>query len=131
MAAPTYRTKTQIKILGSIDEAEQLVGFERSSDSTTRVIRIDLTESHNETRLVAASVVDEALAFGGVASAKVLYMETDQELTIKINGGTESFKLSPTTGAKAKLFWDGEFTSITVTNASLTDGATFTYMIAG
>jgi hypothetical protein len=131
MAASTYRVKHQIKVLASVDENERLIGLNRQEDVTTTVVRDDLTQAHNETRAVAPNVTDQALAFGAVATAKILYMETDQELTMKINGGSEVFKLTPTTGAKAKLFWEGEFTAITVSNASTTEIATLTYHVSG
>jgi hypothetical protein len=121
----------QIQINASLDEEKKLVSFLRAADLVTKVNRTDLTEEHQETRTIGTSVTDEALTFGGVATAKVIYMETDQALTLKINGAAVAMALTPTSGAKAKLFWEGSFTAITVTNPSSTDAANLTYYIAG
>lgn len=131
MAAPTYRVRHQIVVIASEDEDEKRIGFQRSDKTVTEVTRLDVEEAHAETREIIASAVDEALAFGGVGPAKILYMETDQALTLVLNGGSEVFNLEPTSGSRAKLFWEGEFTAITVSNPSATTSATLTYFVAG
>lgn len=129
--ATTYRVRHQVIVVGSVDADEKLIGFQRTERTVSEVVRTDLTEAKAETRSVAASAVDEDLELGSVNPAKVLYIETDQALTIKLNGGTESFNLDPTTGAKAKLFWEGSFNQVQVTNPSSTDAACVTYFVAG
>lgn len=131
MASPTYQVRHQIVVVASEDEDEKRIGFRRSDKTVTEVTRTDVTEAHAETREVVASASDEALAFGGVGTGKILYMETDQALTMVLNGGSEIFKLEPTTGTRAKLFWEGEFTAITVSNPSSDTAATLTYFISG
>lgn len=131
MAAPTYRVRHQVVVVASEDADEKRVGFRRSDQTVTEVTRTDVTEAHAETREVAAAVTDEALAFGGVGTAKILYMESDQALTLKLNGGSEIFQLTPTSGNRAKLFWEGNFNSIAVTNPSSDTAATLTYFISG
>lgn len=126
-----YRVEHQIKITASLDADKRQVGFLRSADANTVTVRDDPTEGHAETRVIASGAVDEALGFGGVAQAKMLYIESDQLITVKINGGSEAFKLAPTTGKLAKLFWEGEFAALTVTNPSLTVPATVTFLVAG
>lgn len=126
-----FRVEHQIKITASLDADKRQIGFSRTTDATTITVREDPTEGHAETRVVAAGAIDEALGFGGVSPAKVLYIETDQAITVKINGGAEAFKLSPTTGKLAKLFWEGEFTAIAVTNPSLNNTALVTFLVAG
>lgn len=126
-----FRVEHQIKITASLDADKRQIGFSRTADANTITVREDPTEGHAETRVVVAGAADEALAFGGVAIAKVLYIESDQAITVKINGGAEVFKLTPTTGKQAKLFWEGEFTGLTATNPSLTNDAIVTYLVAG
>jgi hypothetical protein len=126
-----YRVEHQIKITASLDADKRQVGFARTADANTITVREDPTEGHAETRVVVAGAADEALAFGGVAIAKVLYIESDQAITVKINGGAEVFKLTPTTGKQAKLFWEGEITGLAVTNPSITNDAIVTYLVAG
>jgi len=129
--ASTYRVKHSLAILATLDTNEKLVGFERSDKTTIQTIRTDLEVGKSDTRVIPVSTTDADLELGGVETAKLLYIETDQELTIKINGGTETFKLTPTSGAKAKLFWEGEFTELKVSNASTTVEAIVTYLVAG
>ncbi|MCU0912949.1 MAG: hypothetical protein MUC88_00125 [Planctomycetes bacterium] len=129
--ASTYRVKHSIAILATLDSDEKLVGFERAEKTTIQTIRTDLEVGKSDTRVIPKSTTDADLDLGGVGTANLLYMETDQELTLKLNGGTEQFKLTPTSGAKAKLFWEGEITEIKASNASTTEDAIVTYLVAG
>jgi len=129
--ASTYRVKHSIAILASLDTDERLIGFERSNAVTIQTIRTDMEVGKADTRVIAAGAVDDDLELGGVTTAALLYIETDQALTIKFNGGSESLKLEPTSGAKAKLFWEGEFTQLQVTNPSSDTDAIVTYLVAG
>ncbi len=128
--ASVYRVKHSISILASLDTDEKKKGFERTAATVIQTINAQEV-GKSDTRVIAALAVDDALELGGVTTAKVLYLETDQEITIKINGGSESFKLTPTTGYNAKLFWEGEFTALAVSNASTTTEAIVSYMVAG
>lgn len=118
------------QILSALTSSKNQIGFRRTEDVTSTTTRTDITEEMSGTITIADSVTDEAIQFGGVASAKILYLECDQEITFKLNGGSEEFKLTPTSGQKAKLMWEGEFTSLSVSNASGSD-ATLTYYVAG
>jgi hypothetical protein len=119
------------QILSALTSEKKQIGFRRTEDVTTTTTRTDITEEMSGTLEIADAVVDQAIQFGGVSSAKMLYLEADGELTFKFNGGSDSLKLTTgTTGQKAKVMWEGEFTSMTVSNAS---GATvtLTYFLAG
>jgi len=129
--ASLYRVKHSLAILASLDSDERLIGFERSEKTSIQTIRTDLEVGKSDTRIIPKDTDDAVMDLGGVDTAALLYIETDQEITIKLNGGTEVFKITPTTGAKAKLFWEGQFTSIKVSNASTTEDAIVTYMVAG
>jgi hypothetical protein len=81
---------------------------------------------------IPASATDQALVFGLVATGYWLYIEADGELLIKINGSTTAMKLTlQGVAGHAKLMWDGEFTSITVTNADASNAVNLTYCLAG
>jgi hypothetical protein len=127
----TYRVKHSIAILASLDTDEKLIGFERSEKTTIQTIRADTAVGKSDTRVIPKNTVDATLELGGVTTAAVLYLETDQEVTLKFNAGSQVFKLTPTSGAKAKLFWEGEFTSLKVSNSSTTVDAILTYLVAG
>lgn len=126
-----YRVRHQIQLIASTDANERRIGFSRLEDTTTQTIRDDMTEGHAESRTIDKSTTDEVLAFGSVTTAKLLYLESDRALTIKINSGSETFKIAPTTGKLAKLFWEGEFTGVKVTNADTVNAAEITYLVAG
>lgn len=118
------------QLLSALTSSKNQIGFRRTEDVTTTTTREDITEEMSGTLAIADAVVDQALQFGGVATGKVLYLESDQELTFKFNGGSDVLKLTPTSGQKAKLMWEGEFTALTVSNASGTE-AILTYYVAG
>jgi hypothetical protein len=126
-----FRVKHTIYILSALDSDEKLIEFERQDEVKSTTLRQDFTKGLSQTRSIPASTTDEVLSLGDVTTAKFLYMETDQELTIKLNGNSDAYKLTPTSGAKAKLLWEGEFTEIKVTNASSDTDAVLTYHIAG
>lgn len=118
------------QILSALTSSKNQIGFRRTESVTTTTSRTDITEEMSGTLEIADAVSDQTLQLGGVATGKILYMETDRELSFKFNGGSDVLKLTPTTGAKAKLMWEGEFTALTVSNAS-GETATLTYYVAG
>jgi hypothetical protein len=118
------------QILSALTSAKNQIGFRRTEDVTTTTTRTDITEEMSGTLEIADATVDQTIQFGGVASGKILYLESDQELTFKFNGGSDVLKLTPTSGQKAKLMWEGEFTELTVSNASGST-AVLTYYVAG
>lgn len=118
------------QILSALTSAKKQLGFQRTEDVTTTTTRTDITEEMSGTLEIADATVDQAIQFGGVTAGKVLYLESDQELTFKFNGGSDVLKLTPTSGQKAKFMWEGEFTSLTVSNAS-GQTALLTYFVAG
>ena len=77
-------------------------------------------------RSVATGVSNQALDFGTVAAAKVLWVVSDYEITLKVDGES--------TGHPGKKFIlineDGDFTAATITNASGST-AIVEYLIAG
>lgn len=127
----SYRVKHTIYLLATLDSDEVLVEFSRLNEIKSTVLRQDLTKGLNQTLLIEKNTTDESLSMGDISTAKFVYIETDLELQIKLNGGSEIFKLSPTSGSKAKMLWEGEFTSIVVTNASTDTDAIVSYLVAG
>jgi hypothetical protein len=118
------------QILSALSSEKKQIGFQRTEDVTTTTTRTDITEEMSGTTEVADGATDETIQFGGVTSAKILYMECDGELSFKFNGGSDSLKLVPVSGQKAKVMWEGELTAIAVSNGT---GATvtLTYYLAG
>ena len=118
------------QLISALSSSKNQIGFRRTEAVTTTTTRTDITEEMSGTLEIADAAVDQAIQFGGVATGKILYLESDRELTFKFNGGSDVLKLTPTTGAKAKLMWEGEFTGLTASNAS-GEAATLTYYVAG
>lgn len=129
--AHLFRVKHYIQLLATLDTDEKQVEFKRQDETLNTVIRSDLTKGLTQSRVIAFGATDEAISFGDIATAKFLYIESDLALTMKINGGTEVFKLEPTSGARAKFLWEGEFTAVTFSNASADTDANITYLVAG
>lgn len=78
-----------------------------------RVLSDDSISSFPSPNLVAIpdATVDKVIDFHSI-TAEYLFIFTDQEITIKINGGSESFKISEF------IAWKGEFTALSISNAS-------------
>lgn len=127
----TFRIKHYIQLLATLDTDEKEIDFKRIDEVLNTVTRTDLEVGLSQSRIILKSASDEAISFGDISTGKFLYIESDLELTMKLNGGSEVFKLTPTSGSKAKLLWEGEFTGITLSNASSDTDANITYLIAG
>lgn len=64
---------------------------------------------------VADSTSDTALDLGGVTTGALLYMYSDQTVSIDLNDSTETAKQVT---ANRPLLWHGSFTNVYITNAS-------------
>lgn len=128
--ASTYIVEHQVQILASLDTDQKLISFKRSGETIIKVTRA-LEVGVGETREVPASATDQALSFGLVGTGQWLYLESDRELLVKINGSTTAMKLTLGVAGTAKMMWDGEFTAITVTNEDAANAAILSYCIAG
>jgi hypothetical protein len=120
----------QILMNISQDTDQRLVNFKRAENVTTTTIRTDLTKETSQGLIVPAGASNMALAQGALTTVKLFYLETDRELTVKFNSEVTGHLVSPATGMKAKIFWEGTFTAITVSNAG-TEDANVTYAVAG
>jgi hypothetical protein len=128
--ACTFRIKHQIAILASQDEDEKLISFSRQAVSATQVIRDDLSQCVADFIQIGTSVTDQAINFAGIASAKIIYLEADGPLTIKVNGSI-ALPLTPKASGKAKLLWEGAFTSLSVSNADPENTVCLAYLFGG
>ena len=94
-----------------------------------------LAEGIGSEVVIPAPSVDLQLPLGsGVTTARALYLESNQDITIKV-GGTEAdralaLKLPDDAGAKAIVYLDAEFTSLYVTLGGTTDAEVF-YSVLG
>lgn len=126
-----YRVKHAISLVCSLNESETLIGFERTNSVITQTIRSDPEVGLAETVVIGPNTVKQALNFGGVGPAQVVYLEASGPLTVFLNGILTGIPLAATAGIKAKFFWEGTITGIEVTNASTTEDVLVSYMVAG
>jgi len=125
----SVRVRNQVVVVASQDTDEKSVQFERQDKTLTSVVATYDAEESGQV-VLAASEVNYTLPMGKVDVGALLYLETDQELVIKINSEAVGHKITPTTATKAKLFWHGEFTNLVISN-NTTSEATVAYLIAG
>jgi len=125
----SVRVRNQIVVVASLDDDEKQVHFERSDKSLTSVVNsYDVEESGQ--LILTAGESNFALPFGKVTTGALLYIESDQELVIKVNAEVVGHKIKPATTTKAKLFWHGEFTSISISNSGAVE-ANVSFLLAG
>ena len=127
----SVRVRSKIAIVASLDIDEKQCQFSRPDTSLSEVTETLDVESSGEAELAAAEA-DYALPMGKVVTGAVLYIETSGDLTIKLDGEAVGHKLKAASGAKAKMFLRGEFSSAPLlTNNSASAVAAVSYLIAG
>jgi hypothetical protein len=126
----SVRVRSQIVVVASLDSDEKSVDFERQDKTLTSVVATYDAEESGQV-ILAASEANYTLPMGKVLTGALLYIESDQELRVKLDGETPGHLLSPTTATKAKLFIHSEFTAAPIiTNLAATEAAV-SYLIAG
>lgn len=93
-----------------------------------------LAEATTGRIVLAAGATDTQIALGqGIATGRLFYLETDQDITVKL-GGTEAARaLSvkiPVDAVVGTLYMDVEYTSVYLTNGGTSD-ANLYYAIVG
>lgn len=128
----TIRVRSQILLVAALDADEKQCQFVRD-DKTLNTINETFDAENSGQVVLAAAEADYALPMGKVATGKVLYIETDTELVVKLDGEVTGHSLgAPTSGTKAKLYLRSSFASAPViTNADATNEATVNFFIAG
>lgn len=128
----SVRVRSQLIVVASLDDDEKQCQFSREDTTLTSVVETFDVESSGELELASAEV-DYALPMAKVATGKILYIESDKELTVKLDGEVAGHKVgSPTTGTKAKLFIRSEFTAAPLlSNNDTVNVATVSFFIAG
>lgn len=105
-------------------------GFSRILDGTEKEVAqtfgstVTVTEQNNQTIVVSNGATDQALSLGPVADATGFTLETDETITIKLNGSSDAITVN------SILVLYGSVTAITVSNASGSD-ATLKVMVGG
>ena len=100
------------------------LAFLVANDSDKRGKKIDVldTDTDSTTYSVVSSnridtangATDEALAFSGVSSAKLFYLKSSEDITIKLNGSSDALSIRK----DLPVFLPATVTACTVTNSS-------------
>lgn len=64
---------------------------------------------------VVTGTVDGAVSFGGVTTADMVYVESDQNISFKLSGGSDSIAVDAN---KFSLLYGTSATSLTISNSS-------------
>jgi hypothetical protein len=126
------RVRSQVVLVASLDTDEKQVHFERSDATLNGAIATHAAEASDHLTLAAAEA-DYALPLGKVVTGQYLYIETDTELGLKLDGSADEQILKPpASGVSARFSAHMEFTTAPlVTNKDATAVATMSYFIAG
>lgn len=127
----SVRLRTQVALVASLDTNEQNVQFQRLNTTNVSAITTFDVEESGQLALAGAEA-DFALPMGKVATGSFLYIETDGELTIKLDGEAVGHKIKPQAGISGKLLLYTDFTTAPLlTNESATVEANVAFLIAG
>lgn len=126
----SVRVRSQIVVVASLDSDEKAVHFERQDKTLTSVVATYDAEMSGEV-VLAASELNYTLPMGKVVTGAILYIESDQELMIKLDGETPGHRITPTTATKAKLFLHTHFTAAPIISNNTATEAQIAYFIAG
>lgn len=128
----SVRTRYKISLVAALDEDENQCQFSRP-DSTLSEVSETFDVDSSGTLELAAAEADTALPMGDVAGGRLLYIEVNGDVTVKLDGLSDGHKLgAPATGTKAKLLLRSEFTAApTLTNNDATNPVEVAWFIAG
>lgn len=118
----------------TISEAKGLTDPVLSRGATEERINADtnLAEAAGGPLVIAAPQTDLEITFPpGLATGRMFYIESDQDLTIKFNNSANTgYTLKvPTTSIRGKWYMDIDFTSVYITLGGTTDANVFYYIV--
>jgi len=127
----SVRVRYKVAIMASIDDDENQCQFSRPDSTLSEVIETHEVSASGTIELTA-SEVDHPLPLGDVVGGRILYVEVNGDVSIKLDGEAVGHKLgAPATGTKAKLMLRSEFTAAPlITNNGLT-AIEVAYFLAG
>lgn len=105
------RVRSQIIVVASLDTEELQIQFKRETKNLTS--QIDSFEAENSGAIVlGASEVNYSLPMGKVVGGRLLYIETDKPIRVRLDNEVTGHVVAPFgAGTKGKLFLMGQFTS--------------------
>jgi hypothetical protein len=128
----SVRVRSQLIVVVSQDADEKICEFKREDDNLTTVIEtFDVEQSGN--LVLNAAEANYALPMGKVVGGRILYIEADRQVTVRLDGEATGHVIgAPSTGTKAKLYLRGTFAAAPlITNNDATNIANVAYAIVG
>lgn len=122
--------RRRLKVVASTNQNLGTPLISRGESQTEERIeaQTDLAEGTGSQIVVAAAAVDEELPMGsGIVTGRMLIIESDQDIELKLSGiGNTALPVKvPVAGVLARLVADVEFTSIHVSVPGATDANIF------
>lgn len=121
-------------LVAALDEDEKDVQLKRE-DETQTTINHEFEAEESGHVVMAASEAGFDLPMGKVATGQLLFIETSQEISVKLDGGTQEIRIKPTgAGQKGKLLLMTSFTTAPQLDNDLVATAAeanITFLIAG
>lgn len=126
----SVRVRNQVIVVASLDADEKSVQFERQDKTLTSVVNTYDVENSGQI-VLAASEANYTIPLGKVAHGNFLYIETDQELRIFLDGELTGHLIRPTAGTKGKFMLHSYFSAAPVVSNISTSEANVAFFIAG
>jgi hypothetical protein len=101
-------------------------------DLASEAVSIDQFETAANSVLSLAPLAVEALGFGDITDVRGMYLEVNQNCSLKLNGAVDAIpvKLAPN-ASKAKVFLEADINQIQVENLSTTEVLSGVYVLWG
>lgn len=107
----TVYVRSRVVLVAALDEDEKDLQLKRE-DETLTTINHEFEAEESGHHVLAASETGFNVPMGKVATGELLYIETSQEITVKLDGGAEEIPIKPTgAGTKGKLLLMTSFTT--------------------
>jgi len=119
--------KKQLQLRIAQDEEWKHLAFVRGSEQTSIEDEATLAESQGGQLTIPDGTTDLEVPLGPqIAAGRLLYLATDVQISFKLNGDTNPaldlqppyVAVAPAVQPPGELFYDGEFSSLHISNAS-------------
>jgi hypothetical protein len=127
----TVYVRTRVVVVAAMDSDEKDVQLKRE-DQTQTTVNHQFAAEESGHIVLGASETNFNLPMGKVATGALLFIESDQELNLRFDGGAEDIPIKPTgAGVKAKLLLTSDFTTAPQVDNTAAVVANVTFLIAG
>ncbi len=125
--------KKQLQLRIAQDADWKQLAFVRGSEQSEVNAEVGLAESQGGQLLIPDGTTDLEIPLGPqITTGRLLYLSTDVQVSIKLNGaGNPALDLQPpATDVPGEFYYDGEFTSLHLSNGSGSDASIF-FIVVG